>query len=61
MLKINIRVSLSLPFPHGFVDNLFLPLIDGPYLGLAGLAVIVTLFFKLLLDLQISCENSLTA
>ena len=64
MLKINIRVSLLLPFPHGFVDNLFLPLIDGfdgPYLGLAGWVVIVTLFFKLLLDLQISWENSLTA
>ena len=48
MLKINIRVSLLLLLPHGFVDNLFLPLIDGfdgPYLGLAGLVVIVTLFF----------------
>ena len=47
MLKVNVRVSLLLPFPHGFVGNLFLPLIDGfggHYLGSAGFVFIVTLF-----------------
>ena len=47
MLKVNIRVNLLFPFPHGFVDSLLLPLIDGfdwHFGGLAGVVVIVTLF-----------------
>ena len=59
MLKVNVRVSLLLPFPHSFVDNyFFLPLIDG-LMGIIWFSRVCChchTVLRLLLDLQISCE-----
>ena len=63
MLKVNVRVSLLLPFPHSFVDNYFSCLWLTDLMGIIWFSRVCChchTVLRLLLDLQISCENGLT-